>query len=72
MDYQELINKRPLLSQRLFCLSFGLGPVSSPSGVTRPREFCAYSQEFSARQVLKCQDDKNLAYALWAPRGVLT
>ena len=39
MDYQELINKRPLLSQRLFCLSFGLAPVSSPSGVTRPREF---------------------------------
>ena len=26
----------------------------------------AYSQEFSARQVLKYQDDKNVPYALWA------
>ena len=39
--WSKMVNQqeRPLLSQWLFCLSFGLGPVSSPSGVTRPREF---------------------------------
>lgn len=37
--HHELTHKRTMLSQRLFCLSFGHGTQSSPSGVTRPREF---------------------------------